>query len=357
MKLKSFLLTVLIILSVLVNAGKLTTQSRICLIPNGINKVIDKYENTTSYIDSINIKSAKDDPASPNLIRRQNQKYVLRIHQNKIDFPFVKRRIVAYAGMQYNSKSEPKIAEMVSTLKGLGVNCYSYLIENHSKKELELLPQFCKLASENGIEVWVTLVPPTEEPGQKELSDSLRYPPFGLNYIDWAKAISKISKAHSNLTLFMIDDFAYNIDYLTPQYMKQVSSALKSEKHKLLLGVTIYKDQLNTEQFNFSPYKKYINAVEWGYQHKAKLFPNYGISASSLPNNINDFRRTFPNAILIPCIYFLPHSSWSRKATITYLNDAMNIAYREAGTFLIYRTPKPGSVHFNLVKNFCRKHS
>lgn len=290
------------------------------------------------------------------MIAKRNEEHLVRLMHSRKLFPFRHRRIVAYAGMKYNAKGKPKIREMISRLEDLGVNCYSYLIDDHSASELRSLPQFCRIASKAGIEVWVVLVPPTEEPGLHPSSKSgVRYPPYGLDYLRWAKAIGEISRRHRNLTLLMIDDFLYNVDYFTPAYVKKLYGILKRENRKLLFGVTIYEDQLNRGK-EIEQYLPYIGAVEWGYQHKARLFPNYGKSAASLPENISEFSKMFPNALLIPCLYFTPHSSWSRKATPSYLEEATATAYKQAGNVLVFRTPFKGTANYEIVKKFCREH-
>ncbi len=348
--------TAIFILLALFSASTISiAQARDKLLGYSTAPAISINQITVNGSDSTNTKNNR--MKNLNLIRIQNERYVIKMLHNKKAFPFGKRRVVAYAGMNYNKKGEPMINEMISRLKDMGVNCYSYLIEGHSIKELGALPQFCKQAAKSGIEVWVVLVPPTEEPKlRKGTPGNIRYPPYGLDYIKWAKNIAEISKSHPNLTLLMIDDFAYNMKYFTPNYLKKVYDALRKENPNFLLGLTIYEDQLYNKKFNFKPYKPFINAVEWGYQHNAKKFPHYGVSAGSLTYNIRDFRKTFPNTVLIPCIYFLAHSSWSRKATIPYLKDAMKIAYKQAGVALVYRTPELDTPHFNLVRKFCTEH-
>ena len=290
------------------------------------------------------------------LIRRENEKHTLSLLHSRRLFPYGQRRVVAYAGMMYDADGKPRIGEMISRLEDLGVNCYSYLIDSHSREELSALPEFCELASRAGIEVWVVLVPPTEEPPLSPRSkDGVRYPPYGLDYLQWAKEISRISRKHHNLTLLMIDDFLYNTDLFTHNYVKGVYTNLKRENRNLLFGVTIYDDQLGARR-EIQPYLPYVDAVEWGYQHNARISPNYGISAASLASDIKHFVNMFPNALLIPCLYFTPHSSWSREATPSYLEEAMSIAYRQTGVVLVFRTPFRNTVHYELVKKFCKQH-
>jgi len=288
-------------------------------------------------------------------VREQNEEYISKMLHDKKFFSNGKRKVVAYAGMHYDAQRKPEIKEMISRLKDLGANCYSYLIDDSPEEDLALLPEFCELASKEGIEVWVVLVPPTEEPGRPGTPDSLRYPPFGLNYVKWAKQISEISSQHNNLRLFMIDDFAYNLKKFTLAYTSKIFSALKSQNKKILFGVTYYEDQLGKTKLDLSKYKPYIEAVEWGFQANSKFDTDYGQSAKSLSINIKDFRNAFPNNLLIPCIYFNANSSWKRKPTSGYLKNAMYIAYKEAGVALIFRTPDAGTENYLIIKNFCKE--
>ena len=296
----------------------------------------------------------KDDNLS--LIRKQNEENVVSLLHNKKLFPYGRRRVVAYAGMTYDSFGKPDVNKMISRIKDLGVNNYSYLINGSPKEDLESLPEFCRMASEAGVEVWVVLVPPSEEPGHKGTPDTIRYAPYGLDYVKWAAKISAISQKHKNLTLFIIDDSAYNLEKFTPAYTKEIYDALKEKNHNILFGITYYENQFRMKDFDINTYRQFVEAVEWGYQDQASIYSNYGISAASLPFNIKNFRKTFPNTLLIPCIYFTPHSSWKRKPTEVYLEDAMAIAYKDAGDFLIFVTPSPGTVNYKLVMDFCKAH-
>lgn len=310
--------------------------------------------NTERNADGGKINKLQTPDGNSKTIAKQNVAHLAVLMRMRRLFPFGHRRVVAYAGMKYDAQGKPRLKEMIGRLKDLGVNCYSYLIDSHSVAELKALPQFCQLASKIHLEVWVVLVPPTEEPGL-EHGSRMRYPPYGLDYQKWAEAIGRVSGTCHNLTLLMIDDFLYNTSYFTPDYIKKIHAILERGNPNLLLGVTIYENQLNKME-KIRPYIPYVNAVEWGYQHKASLSPSYGISAASLPGNINEFAGIFPDAILIPCIYFTPHSSWSREATSTYLKEAMTTAYRQAGVVLVFRTPYRDTKRYELVKKFCSRH-
>ncbi len=308
----------------------------------------------TVTVGSLTKKIAIKDISGLASLRQENDRGVARNLTSSSVFPAGRRLVVAYAGMKYNLDGVPDIKEMVSRLKDLGVNCYAYLIYPHPAQDFAALPDFCSLAQSAGIEVWAYLVPPSEAPtvSSKNNSDQ-KYPPFGLDYVRWAKEIANISKSHANLTLWMIDDFDRNLNLFTPSYAQQVVNAAKAINQSLLFGAVIYHEDLKT--INISAYAPIIQAVLWGYQDNAQLDPVYGISASSLPIEINDYWKTFPNALVIPCIYFTPHSSWSgRKASASYLQDALSKAITDAGIVFVYTTPSPGTPNYDIVKNFCR---
>ncbi|MGC9004218.1 MAG: LamG domain-containing protein [bacterium] len=259
--------------------------------------------------------------------------------------PFYRGIISAYAGMIYKKDGSPDIEATISFLKELGVNCYTYLIFNHSEKELANLADFCDKAMKEGIEVWAYLVPPSEAPKD--------YPPYGLDYIKWAEAIADISRKHPNLTLWMIDDFDGNLSFFSRDYTRQLYETSKRINPNLLFGVCVYHEGL--QGFINAGYLNYTDAILWGYQHNSSLYPDCGLYPYTLPLEINDYLKT--GKIPIPCIYFTPHSSWPEgRPTKEYLETAMKIAFEQAGICFVYTTPTPGTFQYDVVKGFTNSH-
>lgn len=284
-------------------------------------------------------------------VEREN----IRIREGKTrENPFYRGIVSAYAGMRYKPDGTPDIEAMLSTLKDLGVNCYTYLIAYRSDKELSALGDFCDRALEEGIEVWAYLIPPSEAPIDRDKpAPERRYPPYDMDYLKWASAIAKISLAHPNLTLWMIDDFDGNLSFFTLDYTRQIYQTSKSINPKLLFGVCVYHESLKS--FVEAGYLPYTDAILWGYQHSSFLYPDCGLYANSLPLEINDYLKT--GKIAIPCIYFTPHSSWPEgRPTKEYLEKAMDIAFEQAGIVWIFTTPSPGSFQYDVVKSFTRSH-
>jgi len=267
---------------------------------------------------------------------------------------FYRGIVSTYAGMRYKEDGTPDIQAMISLLKGLGVNCYTYLIAYHSDKELSALGDFCEAAFKEGIEVWVYLVPPSEAPINRDKPVSERkYPPFDMDYLSWAEAIAKISLKYPNLTLWMIDDFDGNLSFFTLDYTGQIYRTSKNINPKLLFGVCVYHESLN--RFAKEGYLAYADALLWGYQHSSALYPDCGIYPDTLPLEINDYLKT--GKIAIPCIYFTPHSSWPEgRPKKEYLEKAMEIAFQQARIVWVFTTPSPGTPQYDVVKGFTSSH-
>ncbi len=276
------------------------------------------------------------------------------IEQRARTSSFYRGIVSAYAGMRYKQDGSPDNDAMISLLKDLGINCYTYLICSHSDKELSALGDFCGKALKEGIEVWVYLVPPTEAPIDRDKPILERkYPPFDMDYLKWSEAIAKISLEHPNITLWMIDDFDGNLSFFNLDYTKQIYQTSKNINPGLLFGVCVYHESLN--KFANSGYLDFTDALLWGYQHDSSTYLDCGLTCNTLPIEINDYLKT--GKIAIPCIYFTSHSSWQTgRPTKEYLEKAMDIAFQQAGIVWVFTTPAPDTVNYDIVKSFTNSH-
>jgi hypothetical protein len=117
---------------------------------------------------------------------------------------------------------------LLSRLKELGVNTYYWLIW-HAPTDWDDLKLFLPKAAEAKLEVWVYLVPPSESPPHvKDYAE-----PFRVDYPRWAEEIAKLSRAHANLTAWVIDDFEANRQLFTPAYVRQMQARAKAVNPRL----------------------------------------------------------------------------------------------------------------------------
>lgn len=121
---------------------------------------------------------------------------------------------------------------LVCRLKELGVGTYYWLVEPAA--DWEDLKLFLPKAGEAGLQVWVYLVPPTENGAQS--GSEAKYPaPFLQDYARWAEEIAKLSVLHTNLTGWVIDDFNSNFKFFTPEYVGQMQARAKRINPRLAL--------------------------------------------------------------------------------------------------------------------------
>lgn len=136
---------------------------------------------------------------------------------------------------------EPRmdIDRLIKELVDLHVNTYCFLIWHHAVDWVEL-HRFLPEARKHGIQVWVYLTPPTEQP---PLFNGYGYSePFGTDYLRWARELARLSLEEPNLTAWCIDDFAVagNLKLFTPDYIRKMVTAARQINPKLAFMPCIY---------------------------------------------------------------------------------------------------------------------
>jgi hypothetical protein len=130
---------------------------------------------------------------------------------------------------------------MVTRLSELGVTTYYWLIW-HAATDWDDLKAFLPKAAQTNIEVWVYLVPPSESPPNE---GNLYSEPFRLDYPRWADEIGQLSRQHTNLTAWVVDDFYANHDLFTPSYLRQLQARAKRANPRLAFLPLMYFDEIS----------------------------------------------------------------------------------------------------------------
>lgn len=147
---------------------------------------------------------------------------------------------------------------MVRRLHELGVTTYYWLVY-HGTADWDDLQAFLPKASRAGIDVWVYLVPPTESVPH----GSLYSEPFRLDYVRWGEEIARLSRAHANLTAWVIDDFYANKGFFTPAYVRQVQDRAKAVNPRLAFLPLMYYPEIRPKFLD--DYRKVIDGVVVAY--------------------------------------------------------------------------------------------
>lgn len=239
------------------------------------------------------------------------------------------------------------VKKLIAQLKDLNANTYNFLIWTNENDWADL-QLFLPLAKKNKISVWVSLVPPSEsQPKAKWNSE-----PYKLDYITWAKEIAKLSKQHSNLVAWSIDDFAHNLKVYTPEYLQKMMDNARAVNPKLLFIPCIYYRQADK---NFADkYGHLIDGILFPYRAESK-----GANlqdATVVKTEIENVRKLFTGLPVYLDVYSTAHSRLG-ASTPEYVRDVVAEGMKYADGVLIYTHPNPLKEieKYNYIKTQFRK--
>jgi hypothetical protein len=132
-----------------------------------------------------------------------------------------------------------ELDRMVHRLHELGVTTYYWLVW-HAATDWDDLKLFLPKAAQEGLEVWVYLVPPSEGPPHGYPASE----PFKLDYPRWAEEIARLSLSHTNLTGWVIDDFYANHQVFTPGCVRQFQARAKAINPRLAFLPLMYFSEI-----------------------------------------------------------------------------------------------------------------
>jgi hypothetical protein len=239
-----------------------------------------------------------------------------------------------YAGMPRRPDRRGDLPRLLRELADLGANTYNFLIW-HEATDWEDLRLFLPLARSQGVNVWVTLVPPSESPPKTKLFSE----PHRLDYERWATEIARLSLAEPNLVAWSIDDFAHNLGVYTPAHVRTLLTAARALNPRLAFVPCLYFRQL-TPKFA-AAYGDLIDGVLFPYRNesiKANL-----VDAGQVAAEVARVRQLFrPGLPVIIDIYASRHSTLG-DSTADYVTDVLAAGRLHADGVLIYCHQNPAS--------------
>jgi len=184
--------------------------------------------------------------------------------------------------------NEPRLADkhvdaatLISKIKAANANTYNYLV-GHEATDWTDLPAFLDAADEAGIDVWVTLLPPSESPPYGTSYSE----PHRLDFLAWAHAISNLSASHKSLKAWSIDNLNYDCAFFTDEYLDSIVKASKETRVELKFIPVVYYTALGMPacQHLF----RHADAVQFYYRHESST-PDVA-STDTLADEINAMR-------------------------------------------------------------------
>ena len=233
-----------------------------------------------------------------------------------------------YGGAPRLPNRRVDVDRLVTELVELRVNTYNWLIffEPTDWDDLKL---FLPKAREKKINVWVTLVPPSEsKPHSPFFSE-----PFRLDYARWGTEIATLSAHHSNLVAWSIDDFGYDLDTFTPEFMEKTLAEMRAVNPRLAFIPCCYYSQLKPKLI--ATYGKFFDAVLFPYRAESSGKPNTS-DGRFVAAEVTKVRQRLGHSIpVILDVYATKHSKHP-VSTPQYVCDVMRSAHRSADGVMIY---------------------
>lgn len=224
--------------------------------------------------------------------------------------------------------SRVDLDRLLAELTELRVNCYNFLVW-HQATDWDDLHAFLPRARDQKINVWVTLVPPSESPPKTS-----RYAePFRLDYERWAEEIARLSVKEPNLVAWSIDDFCHNLKVYTPEKIAALRAKTRQINPRLAFVPCVYYRQA-TAAFA-ADYGKLVDGILFPYRSESG---KAGLTdPARVAEEIAKIRSTLgrPNLPIILDIYATRHSSLG-DSTPDYVREVMERGRTAADGVMIY---------------------
>lgn len=149
----------------------------------------------------------------------------------------------------------------IAKLLEMHADTYFYLIHGETDWD-DMRKEFLPAAAEASLNVWLYLVPPSECPPPCAL-------PFQSDYVRMATEIAKLSLEYPNLKGMAIDDFAYNTQLFTPEYVVRLRQAGKAVNPSFRFYPLLYWRSLTPEMLD--RYAPGIDGVIFAYRDEPTI--------------------------------------------------------------------------------------
>jgi hypothetical protein len=167
--------------------------------------------------------------------------------------PAPQRMYVSYAMPIRTDGGHVDADKTLDRLKELHVNVHMFLVSN--RRDWADLPRFAAKAQQAGIKVWVFLHPPRWCKNAQGVVDRKcpLYNPYHANFVEWGKAIARMSLQHPAVSAWVIDDFVGDDGILTPAYMSRARRASRAIRSALEFYPVVYHQFVNSFMRAYAP--------------------------------------------------------------------------------------------------------
>jgi len=291
----------------------------------------------------------------------------------------LKNVLGTYANPPKKSNDRVDTEKLLELLETLSMNTYEFLIL--SEADFEDFKLFLPQAAKKGLRVWSCLGNLSKEGGGT--------PPFGRDYLKWARAMAKLADQYPDYVAFSIDDFSHGMgeqNHFNRDFLIKMKQALCSHGTKLSFVPCMYFPKIDKE--NIDLYGEFLDGILFYYRHEDKphnpdelgfseeqkaTADYWKLTAANLretetaKQHIEEVKRLVGKKCpVILGIYAMGHSILG-KTEPEYVRTLMEIGHKHTDGVLIYTLQHPTNEredgHFfykqkekhEIVKEFFRK--
>lgn len=217
---------------------------------------------------------------------------------------------------------ETDIGGLVEKLKATGSDTYNYIMRapDEGMEELGLI---LPALDDEGMYVWVTILPPSE------LSPEKRQDMAYVDYIGWARRLASLSLEHPNLEAWSIDNVMSDYDFFNPGYLEEITGAAGKINPGLAFIPVVY--HYNVMSSVFAARARHFDGMQFYYTELAEATPDE--SVRFLPR-MRDVRAAFDKPVIVG-IYASPYAE-GRETSAGYVDQVVGLAVENADGVMIY---------------------
>lgn len=237
------------------------------------------------------------------------------------------------------------IPKLLAELSDLRANTYNFLIAHHTNDWADL-HLFLPRAREQGLTVWVTLLPPSESPPRGSRFSE----PFRLDFDRWAEALANLSLAQTNLVAWSIDDFLHNEAFFTPELVKRYTERARAINPRLRSVPCWYFRQIRPA--TVEKYRGLFDGVLFPYRAESDKQPNL-TNATLVEAEVQTIRRTVGEQVpVILDVYATAHSRLG-GSTPEYVQEVVRRGLRCCDGVLIFchQDPLTDAAKYQVIRS------
>jgi hypothetical protein len=230
--------------------------------------------------------------------------------------------------------------DLLIQLKDLKATTYNWLLLPDPKC-YDQFKAFLPLAKAANIDVWVTLLPPTELKDVKA--------EYNTDLKKWAKDLATLSLTYNNLKAWCIDDFDHNLKFYTPQYVADFQMIAKKINPQFKFVPVCYYKGI-TEKFVLN-YSKLIDGIVFPYRNESAVasLKEY----KNIDAEIQTIKLRFDKPFLIIVDVYSSRHSTLGESSIEFVDQVIKASILHTDGVNIYRHPNPkvNAEKYSIIKS------